>query len=282
VQAEAGRRLLLARSADASVNGGLPAPDLLFSFSLNNSNGSIYLGTSEALDSVGWAASTPGVAQNLDGRGEDPALNDQGFYWCPAVQAYGLGDLGTPGAANSECDLPVSECTDGGNIRPKVPPVLGDLVITELMADPYAVSDADGEWFEVVVLRAVDLAGLQGGRDTLTAELVPEGPCLRVAAGTRVLFARNADAAQNGGLPAPTGLFSFNLLNAGGALSVGVPGQVLDRVDYPAQLPGVARSLDPDSTSAAGNDPDSAWCPATQAYGAGDLGTPGAANPQCP
>ena len=283
LRVEAGRRLLVARETNPAVNGGLPAVDLDSSLSLANSNGAlalVYAG--QTLDAVGWVAATPGVASNLDERGEDPALNDGDFYWCPATQAYGLGDLGTPGAANTACDLATLVCTDNGTPRPKVAPEVGDLVITELMANPLQAPDAEGEWFEVRVNRAVDLNGLQAGRDALVDELVPEGACVRVAAGARVIFGKNADSAQNGGLPALTGLFTLSLINAGGSLWIGVPGTQLDAISYAATVEATAWSLDPDMETEALNDSPGNWCPATAAYNpTGDLGTPAAVNPQC-
>src|SRR5262249_11775827 len=44
---------------------------------------------------------------------------------------------------------------------------------------------------------------------------------------------------------------------------------------------GVSRNLDPDSLDASANDADAAWCPSTQSWAEG-LGSPGAANEQCP
>ena len=35
----------------------------------------------------------------------DDEANNLGQNWCEASTVYGLGDLGTPGAANDECDL---------------------------------------------------------------------------------------------------------------------------------------------------------------------------------
>ncbi|MCB9796382.1 MAG: lamin tail domain-containing protein, partial [Alphaproteobacteria bacterium] len=59
---------------------------------------------------------------------------------------------------------------------------------------------------------------------------------------------------------------------------------VLDRVEYTSEwglTQGVALSLDPSVTRSAYNDILENWCPATDSYGAGGLGTPGAANPSC-
>jgi hypothetical protein len=281
---EAGRRLLAARSADPQVNGGLPEVDRTFSFSLTNSNGGlalVYAGST--LDAAAWGLAAPGVALSLDARGEDPVRNDDPFYWCPASTPYGLGDLGSPGAPNPSCDLPERDCTEGGVARLKVPPVEGDVVITEIMADPNG-SDALREWFEIVVRRDVDLNGLMGGREALTNVLVPEGPCVRVAAGSRLVFARNADSAQNGGLPEVAGVFSFNLLNSASELRVGLEDLVLDWAGYAAPTAGRAWSLAPTHEDPVQNDSPSSWCLATTVYGAADnnYGTPGAANPACP
>ena len=60
--------------------------------------------------------------------------------------------------------------------------------------------------------------------------------------------------------------------------------RTLDRVAYDASwglLAGVALQLDVGVASVTGNDVASAWCPATESYGDGDRGTPGAANGAC-
>lgn len=64
----------------------------------------------------------------------------------------------------------------------------------------------------------------------------------------------------------------------------GDPGTVLDRVEYDSSwnVPtGASLALDPSITSSSYNDVKDYWCPGTSAYGAGDLGTPGAPNPSC-
>ena len=134
----------------------------------------------------------------------------------------------------------------------------------------------------MTVLAEVDLNGLSLGRDDFLTQVVPEGECFRVPAGTRLLFARDADPAANGGLPAVDGLFDFNLLNAGGWIAVGLYDQPLDLVSYPAVEAGVASSLDPDRIDEALNDSAASWCPAITTYNPGDdLGTPAGPNPQC-
>lgn len=64
----------------------------------------------------------------------------------------------------------------------------------------------------------------------------------------------------------------------------GADGVTLDRVAWDRTWPvarGVALALDPAVVSPTYNDVADSWCPATSPYGAGDLGTPGEANPAC-
>lgn len=61
-------------------------------------------------------------------------------------------------------------------------------------------------------------------------------------------------------------------------------GRTIDRVAYDLSWPiqaGVALQLDPSVTTQSGNDAVDAWCLATDTFGDGDLGSPGAANASC-
>jgi hypothetical protein len=65
-----------------------------------------------------------------------------------------------------------------------------------------------------------------------------------------------------------------------------VGGVALDEVVWAPPSPwpgegGASMSLSSDAADVASNDEGWRWCPATAAYGAGDLGTPGAPNPLC-
>ncbi len=42
---------------------------------------------------------------NLDPASANTTANDDGANWCEATASFGSGDLGTPGAANTECDV---------------------------------------------------------------------------------------------------------------------------------------------------------------------------------
>jgi hypothetical protein len=78
----------------------------------------------------------------------------------------------------------------------------GDLVITEIMQNPAAVSDANGEWFEIynATDAAIPLLNLtfteDGGGNTFVIDEV-----VSVDPGSYALLANNGDPLTNGGLP---------------------------------------------------------------------------------
>ncbi len=84
------------------------------------------------------------------------------------------------------------------------------LIISEIMADPATISDANGEWFELhnpgtspVSLTGFQIASLNDASVTITG-------AASVPAGGYVVIAKNPDNAVNGGLNA---IFSFGALN---------------------------------------------------------------------
>src|SRR5262249_10210028 len=179
--------------------------------------------------------------------------------------------------------LPPGKCVDNGAQRDIVVPQLGDLIITEVMADPAAVADAAGEWFEVAVARDVDLNGVEIGTTPGTPLVVLGGDaCRRRTMGTYLVFAHTTDGGMNGGLTAVEDTFAFGLANGGGSLYIGADGNVLDQMTYTAAATGASRAVDPTHVSAAQNDDVGNWCDATSTYGVGDKGTPGAPNDPCP
>ncbi|MCA9657530.1 MAG: lamin tail domain-containing protein [Myxococcales bacterium] len=297
LRVEAGDYVVFARELDMGVNGGIPQVDHALDFSLNNSNSGIFLANSdgEVIDAITYASTTDGAASSLDPAFATADANDDPNGWCPAEAAYGEGDLGTPGAANPSCPQPPPEdqCDDNGEWRDIAFPAVGDLVITEVMANPEAVADADGEWLEIYVGADIDLNRLVLGKEpgavlqTLGAD---DATCMPVAAGTYILLAANGDMATNGGLPEPTYPLDFSLGNSGGPLFVALPGaddmtpgEVLDDTTYAASAAGHSRALDPSQLNPLGNDDPMNWCDAADAdvYGAGDFGTPAAANSSC-
>ena len=286
--------VLFARNGDNTVNGGLPAQAIEWTSTLLGNADSLFVGEGGALlDAVAWTSAPAGASLQLEVADYDHATNDVfNDVTCSGSTPYGAGDLGTPGTANVMCPfvLPPGQCLDGGTPRAIVPPVLGEVVITEIMPDSGAVDDADGEWFEVYFASAADLNGLQMGTTSgVVGYTIMQDDCLSVTAGSYVVFSKNATGA-NGGLP--SGAIDFNTLNLGNSatpgnpntLFVGLGGTALDTANWFTSSTGVAQSLDPDALDATLNETAANWCAAAlgDTYGAGDRGTPGAANPQCP
>ncbi len=241
------------------------------------------------IDSASYTAVRPGHARELTAaQPPDYTLNDDQNHWCQATAAeFEAGNFGTPGAANDCRPVITGQCSDGGAQRSAVPPGPGDLVITEVMASPAKVSDAAGEWLEARVMTDVDLVGVGVSRIAGTPDVIAGPDCHPVRAGSDVVFARSADPAVNGGLPAAAiaGTFRFNLItgstSAPGDVAIVAGTTVVDAVTWTHSTSGAALQLAPDRIDPSANDVESNFCDATQPYGAGDLGTPGAGNAPC-
>lgn len=296
---EAGRRLVFARSADPALNGGLPDVFGVFEFSLANSGGGIFVGRGgDLLDAVTWQTSTHGVAWTLDPGAENPDENDLADEVCLASAPYGAGDLGTPGEQGPECWAWAPKTCLGadGVTRDAVVPEWGDLVVSEWLADPVAVSDGYGEWIEVVALAdaPIDINGLKisgsiAGVLNPAAPLLEFGddvPCVTLQPGQVFVLLANGDPAINGGVAGycvpnpwaqewdPGACAWLGMGNAVGAVAFGVDGELLDFIDWTMAVPGASWAVDP-----AHLDPDENDDPANRCVPA--IPTPGAMNPPC-
>ncbi|MEP7264524.1 MAG: lamin tail domain-containing protein [Bacteroidota bacterium] len=160
----------------------------------------------------------------------------------------------------------------------------GDLLITEFMADPVAVTDANGEWIEIYNTSniSIDIAGFylsDGGADTI--QIVSAVP-LMIPPGGYFVLGQNSDITINGGVSVNYVFGGFTVNNATSSIILTDSlFNVIDEMSYSATVPGKSTSLDPFFYDAISNDNPLNWCSATVVYGAGDFGTPGAVNPSC-
>jgi hypothetical protein len=284
VRVAAGDFAVFARAADPAVNGGLDRVTATFGFSLvagsAGAPGDLAIVAGDTLiDAVTWTAAPTGAALQLDPDFADPIANDSESNFCPATRAYGAGDLGTPGAANTACARlpPPGMCSDGAITRAIVAPAAGQLVISEVLANPAGAADASREWFEVanVGAAAFDLNALVVGRIGAAGAAIASARCLAVAPGGFAVLARSVDA----GVPRVDATFGFGLVDTHGDIQIAGPAGVLDTVAWASVTSGVSLQVDPAHLTADGNDDPTHWCAATAAYGDGaNLGTPGAAN----
>ncbi|MDP1828604.1 MAG: hypothetical protein Q8L48_35385 [Archangium sp.] len=291
LRVDPGEYVLLARSADTFVNGGLPLPRHVYgslSFA-DTTNQRIALTRGDAgIDEIALFPSASGKAWQLDPLKLDPGSNDDPNNFCRAPARWnpdGGGDYGSPGVENPGCpiaDAGMSDpdaCVDPISmvVRPVRRPQPGELRITEWMPDPAAVADTDGEFIEVLASADLDLNGvsLQVGSSKTT--LASQG-CLAVTANSFIVFGKNGSSAANGGLPMLQGIFSGSLANAGGSIVLsGFDGGSFDAISYSGSRSGASQQVDL---------VDAGVCdtPAGVRYagGTGDRGTPGLTNVACP
>lgn len=176
----------------------------------------------------------------------------------------------------------------------------GDLIITEIMADPAAVTDANGEYFEVynTTSRTLHINGLvvtDKGSGSFTVSVTPEAP-VEVAPGEYFVFGKNDDLATNGGVNVDYQWGSFTLTNSADKVILTMPGAgtnpdvEIDRVEYgsgtgyPAVTAGAAMQFGRENDFADHGDA-TLWCNSTEPINptdtTPDFGTPGAANTPC-
>ena len=169
----------------------------------------------------------------------------------------------------------------------------GELVITEIQANPAAVSDAVGEWVEVynTLAEDVDLNGLEiEGKTDSISTVDGQGKAVLIKAKGYAVLAINGDMAVNGGVSAHFvyDAKKISLPNSGGTITLKVGTLVIDSVTFasakdgwPVIFSGKSQQLKPAILDAAANDSGANWCVSQKVYGAGDGGSPGAANEPC-
>lgn len=147
----------------------------------------------------------------------------------------------------------------------------GEITITEVMANPAAVNDTQGEWFEIYNHsgNALDLSGLVIRDNGSNQHTITDS--ISVAADSYFVFGRNGDSDSNGGYVADYVYSSFTLSNSSDAIileydNVSVASLIYDGGDF--GLAGISTELTGTGFSAT---------PQEFIYGDGDSGTPGSA-----
>ena len=266
----AGGYLVLGVNADSNVNGGVPVDYAYGSgWFLSNSADEVVLldGGLIEIDRVEYDGGPTfpdpnGASMSLF----DPALdNNVGANWCTASTPFGDGDLGTPSAGN---DCLVST---------------GELVINEILQNPSAVSDTNGEWFEVFnpTGSAIDIDGWTIRDNGTNIHLINNGGPLIILPGGFLVLGRNADPGVNGGVIVDYQYADFFLGNSDDeVILLDESLTEIDRVEYD----GGPNFPDPNGASMALIDPaldnnvGANWCTSSTPFGDGDKGTPGSLN----
>jgi MYXO-CTERM domain-containing protein len=166
-------------------------------------------------------------------------------------------------------------------------PLAGEVIFTEIMADPAVLRDQDAEFIELY--NTTDLWLSLGGlllckSSDSSCRAIPDDAT--IAPNDYVIFTRGGE--KNGGIDADF-VFIFSLENDGDKLRLldGEPGTgtVIDDLDYtgfPVST-GISAQLDPNSYNAADNDLAENWCASFNVYETegSNLGTPGEPNDFC-
>ncbi len=189
----------------------------------------------------------------------------------------------------TEVVVEVVEVTDGTDNPLNSPVGYGEILITEIMYDPSALPDTEGEWFEIYNRsdQAVNLQNLILGRDDSNRHTIEDS--IELAPGSYFVLMRTdaATDAVNSYVYGP----DISLTNSGAVLAIyneGTetdPGALIFSVDYGgADFPGgsgASISLDPDMISAVDAIVGTSWCTSASVYSTGDYGTPGMVNDAC-
>ena len=182
-------------------------------------------------------------------------------------------------ACSDLANLPTNPSIPPGGPRATVSSYAGQIVINEVMADPAAVADADGEWLEIhnTGAQAVNIQGWTLASNNDTPQTI--GSSVSVPAGGYVVLAKNGTYASNGGVNEDYVYSIVTLANSSDwvALRDG-GGASVDSVSWATSMPaGATRGVSnpaTDNLDAKGSN----WHTATSTFGSGDEGTPGARN----
>ena len=151
------------------------------------------------------------------------------------------------------------------------------IVITEVMVNPAAVSDSYGEWLELynadtVTISMLDWLLLGSGSDEHNVDSIS------IAPGEYIVFGRNNDSSVNGGYNADYEYSGFQLANSEDEIIlIDDEGRVADQVAYDSSFPYLSGASMYLKNIASDNAIDTSWAMSETPYGDGDYGTPGRA-----
>jgi hypothetical protein len=205
------------------------------------------------------------------------------IFDAPGTCLSGICDFTFTRSDCTEADLICSAARCVGPINP------GTLVITEVMQNPASVGNNSGEWFEIFNTSSdeVDLFGIIFRDDNIDHFVVSDN--MLVPGHSYFLIGAVGNPSLNGGIS--LGMVwttnSMVLNNDSDTIIIELDGEIIDQVSWDdgTSFPdpnGRTMSLDPDTLDSDSNDEGSNWCYGTSVYGAGDAGTPGSENTDCP
>jgi len=218
-----------------------------------------------------------GTDPDQDGDGHDAVAAGGGDCDDTDAQRFPQDEEPNQDLVDEDCDGLVDEdFVDADAVR-----------ITEFLADPREGSSKYGEWLELSNETAHDLdlvgwvlSGDDGDRTTV-------GESLILPAGGRIVLGGSTSLGVNGGANVDLAVDGdeFRLDDEADTIALELDGRRITELSYGGSgwdlAGGVAMGLDPDRHGVSTADNPSSWCPASEPFGDGDLGTPGEANAWC-
>jgi hypothetical protein len=205
-------------------------------------------------------------------------------------------DIDCGGACLANCDLGegcsvAADCTSnlcqaGECVAALRPTSVGQIVITEFLANPISVADDKGEWIELhnATANALDLRGCVLTDDNGAGEQYTIPSSVLIPPNQYVAIGASSNPAENGGL---NGILlgygtAYQLGNSGDEIELRCNGTLIDQITYTTLNAGYATQVSSTAISASQNDIPANVCRATtQLPGYGEFGTPGAVNTSC-
>jgi len=182
----------------------------------------------------------------------------------------------------------VIHLTEESMIPVEGPILQGDLLITEIMYNPGAITDTEGEWFEIynASLQSIDLFQVVIKKGAEVQHVINEH--IVINPGEHFVLARNINATVQAGYLYGS---SFSLTNTGDEIGLanygddGINGSEICYVNYGSTgFPdgnGASLNLDPGAYDVEMAKSGTNWCLSTAIFDTGDLGTPGSMNDSC-
>lgn len=176
---------------------------------------------------------------------------------------------------------PQALATNMSPTPPLIPPLVGEIIINEIMPDPFAVYDDKGEWFEIYnkADHQINLIGCIIKDNGSNLHIIDNN--LIIDFNSYAVLARNSTSTENGGVNVDYEYSSFILDNSEDEIIIICNNLEIDRVEYNSEWTIKAgKSMILSDFDSDNNIADN-WCLSTSFYGDGDLGTPGIANDLC-
>lgn len=159
----------------------------------------------------------------------DAILNDRALGWCSGGEQYdAMGNIGSPGKANLPCGA--VRCQENGEYRDGALAQPGEVLVSEVLMDPFGSSDNNKYWVELYINaeRPVDLNGItivtQGGGAPPNEAIIDMQACVRGQPGDYVVIGASADRSANDDVPvdgvARNLRFSTPFKNSGGVITL--------------------------------------------------------------